>query len=77
MKTKDNNFSFSAIGTINIMQKKIRFNNLTISEEKVQGRNLSIVENYFNQYVIDDNPLGFFDFFKIKKFVSKVNQDFE
>ncbi len=69
--------SFNAIGTINIMENKIKFKNLTVNNEKIVGRNLVVVENSFNQNVIKDNSLGFFDFFKIKKFIFEANQNIQ
>ncbi len=58
---------------------KIRLNlkNLTVNNEKIVGRNLVVVENSFNQNVIKDNSLGFFDFFKIKKFIFEANQNIQ
>jgi len=67
----------SATGKINVIGKKIKFDNLFINEEKITGRNLNIVEDSFDQYVIKDGVLGFLDFFKIKKFAKEVFDNLE
>ena len=40
--------------------------------KKLKSKNLSVVENSFNQHVINDKVLGFLDFFRIKKFVRDI-----
>mgnify|MGYP004283950557 FL=1 len=48
--------------------KKIIKNN----NERVGRNETSIIENSFNQTVINAGILGIFDFFKIKKFIKEI-----
>ena len=72
LNTEEQDISLNAVGKIDVIKKKIKFDNLIVNQGKLKSKNLSIVENSFNQQVINDNVLGFLDFFKIKKFVRDV-----
>ena len=69
--------SFNAVGKINVMGKKIKFDNLIVNGEKLAGRNLNTIENLFNKNIIEDNVLGFLDFFKVKNFLSEASENLE
>tara|TARA_B100000029_G_C17526456_1_gene941801 strand:+ start:81 stop:329 length:249 start_codon:yes stop_codon:yes gene_type:complete len=77
LSTEEENVSFNAIGKINVMEKKIKFENLVVNKENFEGKNLNIVEDSFNKHVVQDSVLGFLDFFKIKKFVFEVYKNLE
>ena len=72
LNTQEEDISFNAVGQINVMGKKIKFDNLIINKEKIENKSINAVENLFNQYVIQDSVWGFSDFFKIKKFVAEA-----
>tara|TARA_B100000945_G_scaffold208772_1_gene167969 strand:+ start:1405 stop:2874 length:1470 start_codon:yes stop_codon:yes gene_type:complete len=77
LTVEDEDLSFNSVGKINVLKKEIKFENLTVNKEKMIGKNLNTIENLFNEHVIEDNILGFLDFFKIKKFSSKLSDAFD
>ena len=77
LSTEEGSINLNAIGSINVAGKKIKFDNLIVNKEKLQGRNLNLVEDSFDKYVIKENILGFLDFFKIKKFTKEVFENLE
>ena len=77
LNTNEENISFTTAGKINVLEKKIKFNNLVLNKEGVEGKNLNIVEDTFNKYIMEDDVLGFLDFFKIKQFVVEVFKNLE
>ena len=77
LRTEEENISYNAVGKIKTMEKKIKFDNLVVNKEILEGKNLNIVEDLFNKHVIQDSALGFLDFFKIKKFAFEVYKNLE
>tara|TARA_Y100001970_G_scaffold95263_1_gene120057 strand:+ start:25322 stop:26791 length:1470 start_codon:yes stop_codon:yes gene_type:complete len=77
INSNEQDLSFNSIGSINLMQKKVRLDKLVVNEESLKGKNLNIVEDSFNKYVIQDEVFGFLDFFKIKKFIAEVYNNLE
>ncbi len=77
LNTNEENISFTTAGKINVLEKKIKFNNLVLNKEGLEGKNLNIVEDTFNKYIMEDDVLGFLDFFKIKQFVVEVFKNLE
>ena len=77
LNTENQNISFNTSGKITLIEKKIKFDNLIINNQKLEGKNLNLVEDSFNTHVIKDGVLGSLDFFKIKKFVREANEILE
>ena len=77
LNTENQNISFNTSGKITLIEKKIKFDNLTINNQKLEGKNLNLVEDSFNTHVIKDGVLGSLDFFKIKKFVREAHEILE
>ena len=74
---EEEDVSLNTAGKINVMGKKIKFDNLIVNGERLEGKSLNTVENLFNKYIIEDNVLGFLDFFKVKKFLSEASESLE
>ena len=77
LSTEEDNVSFNAVGKINVMDKKIKFDDLIINRERLKNKNLNNTESLFNKYVIKDNVFGFLDFFKVKKFINETSETLE
>ena len=77
LNTENQNISFNTSGKITLIEKKIKFDNLIINNQKLEGKNLNLVEDSFNTHVIKDSVLGSLDFFKIKKFVREAHEILE
>ena len=75
LNTEEDIMSFNAVGRINVIDKKIKFENIVFNKEKLGRKDINITENLFNENVIPENTLGFLDFFKIKKFVNDLYED--
>ena len=69
--------SFNSTGKINIIKNEIKFDRLTVNSNKLTAEQQKKVENLFNTQVINDNILGFMDFFNIKKFAKSVNEELD
>ena len=71
-KTQVDNLSLNTRGKINVVDKRVKFENLFINGENVKEKRLKNLEDVFNQNVINENILGFLEFFKMKKFVNEA-----
>ena len=68
-----NEISLFIDGFIDLNRNKIKFKKIIKNNNERVGRNeTSIIENSFNQTVINAGILGIFDFFKIKKFIKEI-----
>jgi len=65
--------SFFVNGNIDINGKKINFREvIKNNNEKINNKEVLIMEKAFNSYVLDQGIVGLFDFFKIKKFAQEI-----
>ena len=76
INSDEDNVGFNAIGRIEVINKKIKFDSLTLNKETLDSKSLKNMEEIFEQYVIQDNVLGFLDYFKVKKFVFESSKNF-
>ncbi len=74
---EEEDLSFNAFGKINVIKKKIKFENLFANKQKIPAQDIKSIENLFNEYVIKNNVWDFLDFFKIKKFAQEINKSLE
>ena len=65
--------SFFINGNIDIKGKKINLREvIKNSNERINDKEILIMEKAFNSYVLDQGIMGLFDFFKIKKFAQEI-----
>ena len=65
--------SFFINGNIDINGKKINFREvIKNNNERINNKEILIMEKAFNRYVLDQGIMGLFDFFKIKKFAQEI-----
>ena len=71
--TDRKDISFTTAGFINLMKRDVKFNNLTVNNEKLNNSSINEVQESFKDYVIKESSLGFLNFFKIKKFLKNLS----
>jgi len=65
--------SFFINGNIDINGKKINFREvIKNNNERINNKEILIMEKAFNRYILDQGIMGLFDFFKIKKFAQEI-----
>ena len=65
--------SFFVNGNIDINAKKMNLREvIKNNNERINDKEILIMEKAFNRYVLDKGILGLFDFFKIKKFAQEI-----
>ncbi len=72
--TDRKDISFTTAGFINLMKRDVKFNNLTVNNEKLNNSSINEVQESFKDYVIKESSLGFLNFFKIKKFLKNLSE---
>ncbi len=69
INSKSNEISINTSGKISTTYRKVKFDKLTLNNEKINREKVNDIEAMFNKHVLQENVFGFFDFFKIKKFI--------
>ncbi len=65
--------SFLVNGNIDINGKKINFREVVRdNNQRINNKEILIMEKAFNRYVLSEGVIGLFDFFKIKKFAQEI-----
>ena len=65
--------SFLVNGNIDINGKKINFREVVRdNNQRINNKEILIMEKAFNRYVLSEGIMGLFDFFKIKKFAQEI-----
>ena len=65
--------SFNINGNIDVKSKKINLKEvIKNNNEKINNKEILIIEKAFNNFVLNEGIIGIFDFFKIKKFIKEI-----
>ena len=65
--------SFNINGNIDVKSKKINLREvIKNNNEKINNKEILIIERAFNNFVLNEGIIGIFDFFKIKKFIKEI-----